>query len=197
MSEGSGLSVLLVEDTPGERWLFSEILRSRGHTVTACETGDEAVEAWSEGRHDLVLLDLMLPGIDGLEVCRRIRANPDGERPVVLVVTAKDEPDVLESVLEAGANDYVGKPVDVAVLNIRLAVAEQSVREHTERIRAREALEESNEQLALLFASLPDVFFSIDLLEDRLIQISPPVRELFGITREEMREGERWKSRRA
>jgi len=193
LSEGSGLSVLLVEDTPGERWLFSEILRSRGHAVTACETGDGAFAVWSEGRHDLVLLDLMLPGIDGLEVCRTIRKAPGGERPVILVVTAKDEPDVLESVLDAGADDYVAKPVDVAVLNIRLAVAEQAVRDHVERLRAREALEESNQHLALLFASLPDVFFSIDLREDRLIQISPPVRRLFGVTRDEMGEGSRWK----
>jgi PAS domain S-box-containing protein len=186
LSEDSGLAVLLVEDNPGERWLFAEILRSRGHTVTSCETGDEALEAFLAGRHQLVLLDLILPGIDGLEVCRRIRAEPEGEQPVILVVTGKNEPNVLESVLEAGANDYVAKPVDVAVLNIRLAVAEREVRLQAERERVRAELEVKSKELSTLFSSLPDVFFSVDAREDRLIQVSAAAGRMFGEDPEEL-----------
>jgi signal transduction histidine kinase/DNA-binding NarL/FixJ family response regulator len=180
LSDDPGLSVLLVEDNPGERWLFAEILRSRGHAVTACEAGDEALVAFQEGRHQLVLLDLILPGLDGLEVCRRIRADPAGEQPVILVVTAKNEPDVLESVLDAGANDYVAKPVDVAVLNIRLAVAEREVRLQAERERVRAELEVKSRELSMLFSSLPSVFFSVDLMKDRLIQVSAAAGRMFG-----------------
>lgn len=186
MSDDSGLSVLLVEDNPGERWLFAEILRSRGHTVTACEAGDDGFEAFAKGRHQLILLDLMLPGIDGLEVCRRIRNEPEGDRPVILVVTGKSAPDVLESVLEAGANDYLAKPIDVAVLNIRLAVAEREVRVQTERHRARADLEVKSTELSKLFSSLPDVFFSVDVPAGRLIQVSPAAGRIFGVDPEEL-----------
>ena len=106
---------MLVEDNPGERWLFSEILRSRGHIVAACDDGTAAWDAFREAPAPLVVLDLVLPGIDGLELTRRIRNSPGGDQPVILVVTGKNEPDVLESVLEAGANDYVAKPVDIGL----------------------------------------------------------------------------------
>ncbi len=186
MSDAPGLSVLLVEDNPGERWLFAEILRSRGHTVTACEAGDEALKAFAGGRFQLILLDLMLPGIDGLEVCRQIRSRPEGNTPVILVVTGKNAPDVLESVLAAGANDYIAKPVDIAVLNIRLAVAEREVRLQAERQVARVDLEVKSTELTTLFSSLPNVFFSVDVREGRLIQVSSAAGRVFGVDADEL-----------
>ncbi len=182
------LNVLLVEDNPGERWLFSEILRSRGHVVTACEDGERAWAAYCEQFMPLVMLDLVLPDIDGLEVCRRIRNGPRGDEPVILVVTEKKEPDVLESVLEAGANDYVAKPVDVALLNIRLAVAEREVRAQAERKAIQEKLLTTTRELSTLFENLNEVFFSVDAPSDRLIQVSPATRELLGVSREALLE---------
>ena len=72
-----------------------------------------------------------------IHLCRRIRGLPEGDRTVVLVVTGQAEPTTLEEVLDAGADDYVEKPVDVALLSIRLAVAERSVGRQEERARAR------------------------------------------------------------
>lgn len=176
------LNVLLVEDNPGERWLFSEILRSRGHVVTACEDGESAWAAYCEQFMPLVVLDLALPDIDGLEVCRRIRNGPRGDEPVILMVTGKNEPDVLEAVLEAGANDYVAKPVDVALLNIRLAVAEREVRAQAERKATQEELLATTSELSTLFENLNEVFFSVDVASDRLIQVSPAAQELLGVS---------------
>ena len=188
MPNGDLLHVLLVEDNPGERWLFSEILRSRGHVVTACEDGEAAWDAFQEQFAHLLLLDLVLPGIDGLELTRRIRNSPGGDQPVILVVTGKNEPDVLESVLEAGANDYVAKPVDIALLNIRLAVAEREVRTQAERKATQAELLSTTSELSTLFENLDEVFFSVDVPEDRLIQVSPAAQEILGVKPEELLE---------
>ena len=181
MPNGTPLNVLLVEDNPGERWLFSEILRSRGHVVRACEDGETAWDAFQEQFSPLVLLDLVLPGIDGLEITRRIRQSPGGDQPVILVVTGKNEPDVLEAVLEAGANDYVAKPVDIALLNIRLAVAEREVQTQEERKVTRAKLLAITNELNTLFENLDEVFFSVDVPEDRLIQVSPAAQAVLGV----------------
>ena len=140
--------------------------------------------AWDAYREDptpLVLLDLVLPGIDGLELTRRIRNSPSGDQPVILVVTGKLEPDVLESVLEAGASDYVAKPVDIALLNIRLAVAEREVRTQAERKATQAALLATTGELSTLFESLDEVFFSVDVPEDRLIQVSLAAQDVLGV----------------
>ncbi len=176
----------MVEDNPGERWLFSEILRSRGHIVAACDDGEAAWDTFRENPAPLVVLDLVLPGIDGLELTRRIRGSPEGDQPVILVVTAKNEPDVLESVLEAGANDYVAKPVDIALLNIRLAVAEREVQTQAERKATQAALLATTSELSTLFESLDEVFFSVDVPKDRLIQVSPAARDVLGVAPEKL-----------
>lgn len=182
MPTGAGLDVLLVEDNPGERWLVAEILRSRGHTVTCCEDAEAAWDAFRRQPYPLVLLDLLLPGIDGLELCRLIRGHPGGEGAVIVVVTARDEADVLERVLEAGADDYVTKPVDVALLNVRLAVAEREVREQLSRACTEAELARKRREMEMLFENLDEVFFSVDVPNHRLIQVSPASREVLGYT---------------
>ena len=99
--------VLVVEDDPTINAALTERLRAEGFTVTAAFDGPGAVSAFAEHGPDLVVLDVMLPGFDGLEVCRRIQA----ERPVpVLMVTARDdETDILVG-LGVGADDYLTKP---------------------------------------------------------------------------------------
>ena len=99
--------VLVVEDDVTINAALSDRLRAEGFTVTSAFDGPEAVTAFTERHPDLVVLDVMLPGFDGLEVCRRIQA----ERPVpVLMVTARDdETDILVG-LGVGADDYLTKP---------------------------------------------------------------------------------------
>ncbi len=139
--------MLLVEDNAGERWMLSEILRARGHTVTACEDAEAAWDAFRREPAALVLLDLRLPGMDGLELCRLLRGHPSGASTVILVVTGKEDPGVLEEALDAGADDYVSKPVDVGLLHVRLSVAERQVA-------AEEALEESEQRFRTLAEKL-------------------------------------------
>ncbi len=181
--------ILLVEDNPSEAWLLAEILRGRGHTVTACVSGEEALAAWEERPFAMVLLDWILPGVSGEEVCRAIRATPEGRHAVILVVTGKDAPADLEAVLSAGADDYLAKPVDVGLLNVRLAIAEKNVRDAAGKLAAEEALAQANRQLQDLFQNLGNVYFSVALPEGRLLQLSPTARSLLGVDPDSFTDG--------
>lgn len=147
MTENDRLRALLVEDDPGERWITSEILRSRGYAVTVCRTAEIAWDHFETDPYTLVVLDWILPGMDGLELCRRIRRHPMGDRTVIVVVTGRDEPEDLEEVLRAGADDYVSKPIDVGLMHVRLTVAEKEVRDIARRKEAQAALEAKSRHL--------------------------------------------------
>lgn len=113
-----GRSVLLAEDDPAIAEPLARALIREGNDCVVAATGPEALDAALSGAHSLVILDLGLPGMDGLEVCRRIR----DERPqlAVLMLTARtDEVDFVVG-LDAGADDYVGKPFRLAELLARV-----------------------------------------------------------------------------
>jgi DNA-binding response OmpR family regulator len=111
-------TILVVEDEPLINEAVRDRLRAEGHLVVAAYDGPGAVLAFTEHRPDLVVLDVMLPGFDGLEVCRRIQQ----QRPVpVLMLTARDdESDVLVG-LGVGADDYLTKPFRMRELVARVA----------------------------------------------------------------------------
>ncbi len=175
-----GLHVLVVEDNAGERWLFSEILRTRGHVVTACEDAESAWEEFEARDPDLVVLDWVLPGVNGLELCRKIRAAPQGARCVILMVTGKDHPDALAEVLAAGADDYVAKPVDVGLLNIRLAMAERAVADRGRARQATAGADGSRGDLGELLDRLSEVVFSLHLPGPTLTWISSAASAVLG-----------------
>jgi two-component system response regulator MtrA len=110
-------TILLVEDDPSARAALELALGRLGHAVTTCETGELGLKQVRAQRPEIVILDVMLPGIDGVEVCRRIRA--DDSLPIVLLTARSDDIDVVVG-LEAGADDYVVKPVEPRVLDARL-----------------------------------------------------------------------------
>ena len=99
------MKTLLVDDTKDIRRLIEHVLRRRGHEVTACEDAEAAWEACQGQTFPLIVLDWLLPGMDGLQLCRQIRSLPDGDRSVILVVTARDQPADLDAALSAGASD--------------------------------------------------------------------------------------------
>jgi two-component system response regulator MtrA len=110
-------SVLLVEDDPSVREAVSMALEGDGHRVTTAATGDEAIERWRAHRPELVLLDVMLPGKDGFEVCRAIRAH---DQVPIIMLTARGDPIDVVVGLESGADDYVTKPFETRVLLARI-----------------------------------------------------------------------------
>ena len=117
MTEGKSVSVLVVEDEPVINQAVTDRLRAEGFTVHQAADGPSAVAAFEEHAPDAVLLDIMLPGFDGLEVCRRIQAI----RPVpVIMLTARDDETDLLVGLGVGADDYVTKPFSMREVVARL-----------------------------------------------------------------------------
>jgi len=106
------LTIVYVEDDERLARLTSQYLTSHGVEVVHVARGDAAVAEVLRVRPDVVLLDLMLPGIDGLEVCRKIRSMEQGPYKYLLLLTAKDDKQDIVAGLEAGADDYITKPIN-------------------------------------------------------------------------------------
>ena len=109
---------LVVDDDPELRAALTRALRLDGYDVTAVSNGLKALEAMPEVAPDVVVLDLMMPYVGGLEVCRRLRAK--GDRTPILVLTARDEVGDRVAGLDAGADDYLVKPFALDELRARL-----------------------------------------------------------------------------
>lgn len=112
--------ILVVEDEADISEVLKYNLAKEGYVISVVSTGEEALEGVVHSPPDLVLLDLMLPGIDGLEVCRRLKADAGTRHIPVVMLTAKgEEPDIVAG-LELGADDYITKPFRISILVARL-----------------------------------------------------------------------------
>jgi len=121
------MKILIAEDDKDSRELLSWLLQKLGYQVVATENGAEAWEAYRRGRFRLVISDLLMPDIDGLELVRRIRAQKQAKYTYIILVTALiGKKDYLEG-MEAGADDFVTKPFDPDELKARLRVAERII----------------------------------------------------------------------
>jgi DNA-binding response OmpR family regulator len=109
--------ILVVDDDHTVREVVVSYLRAGGHTVTDVEDGEQALKVMRDEPADLVVLDLMLPGIDGLDVCRRLRE--DGDVPIIMLTALGAETDRVVG-LERGADDYVTKPFSPRELVLRV-----------------------------------------------------------------------------
>jgi two-component system OmpR family response regulator len=125
--------ILVVDDEPNIRDLVEVALRFHGFEVTTAATGDEALKRAADAGPQLIVLDVMLPDLDGFEVCRRLRSGGD-ETPVIFL-TARDTPTDTVTGLTLGGDDYVTKPfsVDALVARVR-AVLRRSGREPADEI---------------------------------------------------------------
>ena len=141
------LTVLVVDDQPPNLRLMDAMLTPRGHQVITAASGEEALARLAETAVDLVLLDIMMPGIDGLEVCERIRANPETAFLPVVMVTASGEDQKVRAI-EAGADDFVTKPVNRAELLARVSSLGRVKRYHDTIVRQASELQAWNAELA-------------------------------------------------
>ena len=112
--------ILVAEDEAALSALLEYNLSHEGYTVRVCGDGDEAQLALDEDAPDLVLLDWMLPGVSGLEICRRIRARPETRDVPVIMITARGEEEDRVRGLNTGADDYMTKPLSMAELSARI-----------------------------------------------------------------------------
>ena len=120
-----GTRILAVEDDERIREAVRLALEDEGWTVEVAGSGEEAIEAWERQPADVVLIDIMLPGIDGFELCRTLRRSSDV--PVVMVTARNDTHDIVAG-LEAGADDYLTKPFVPKELSARIRALLRRVR---------------------------------------------------------------------
>jgi two-component system alkaline phosphatase synthesis response regulator PhoP len=113
-------TVLVVDDEEDIRELVALNLGREGFKVIGADSGEQALKQARSGPPDLIVLDLMLPGMDGLEVCRRIKADPKTRQIPVVMLTAKSEEADIVTGLELGADDYITKPFSGRVLVARV-----------------------------------------------------------------------------
>ncbi len=114
-------TILVVDDDRRVSFLLSSILTSAGHGVIVAEDGYEALDQARERKPDLILLDVMMPRLDGFETCRRLKSDEAFKHTPVIFITSMDDPKDVVRGFEAGASDYVAKPINAAVLLARVA----------------------------------------------------------------------------
>ena len=110
--------ILVVEDEPGMANMLRKGLEEQNHTVSIAVDGKEALSLATERSFDAIILDVMLPAVEGYEVARRLRAS--GSHTAIIMLTARDSPDDVVRGLEAGADDYLVKPFAFSVLIARI-----------------------------------------------------------------------------
>ena len=109
--------VLVVDDNHDNANIIRDYLKARGYPITVAYGGEEALEIFERERPSIVLLDVMMPGRDGWEVCREMKQNPDVARPVrVIMVTALHDWTNKRQAIQTGADDFVEKPFELAKL---------------------------------------------------------------------------------
>ena len=158
------MKILIAEDDSVSRRLLETLLGKLDHEVTSYEDGEQAWEALQKtDAPRLALLDWMMPGMEGTEICRRLRQLPHGELMYLILVTAKGQVEDIVAGLEAGANDYITKPPQIPELRARiqvggrvLALQDQLVRAEQDRVlvqTAGAAAHEINQPLTVLMGT--------------------------------------------
>src|SRR5712692_4149138 len=161
----SGPRILIVDDEPGIRQSLGSYLSTRGYSTRAAPSGEAALDSVQTQRPDLVLLDLVMPGMDGIETCRQIRSRTSV--PIIVLSVVRQEPKKVEA-LEAGADDYVTKPFGPDELVARIGIA----------LRHRAGVA-SGEEPVLHFGGLAiDVAGRSVLLDGREIHLTPTEYDL-------------------
>lgn len=115
--------ILVVDDNASTLDLLSRRLKRDGHEITSCEGGEDALELLGRTEFDLVLLDLLMPGVSGIEVLRRIKSSHRMSALPVIIVSALDEIDSAVHCIEAGADDYLTKPINPVLLRARMTAS--------------------------------------------------------------------------
>jgi two-component system chemotaxis response regulator CheY len=113
--------VLVVEDNPMTAETLASMVSLLGHDTQVVLSPRKAIESIQRSIPNLILLDLNMPGVNGLEVCRYIKRDPMVRETPVIIITAEDDPTVIEAAKEAGASGYLVKPVELDKLEMMLS----------------------------------------------------------------------------
>ena len=183
--------LLLIDDEESILRVLSLSLKSDGHTVTTAQNGEEGLRLFQEESPDIVLTDLKMPGMDGLEVLKKVKEhNPDAE---VIVITGHGDMDSAIEALQQGASDFINKPIRDEVLTLSLERAEEKLavrkqlKEYTSDLEnmiqiATEEVKRKSEFQHKLITSSPDAIIATDE-KGEIVIFNPGAERLFGYPR--------------
>ncbi len=140
MKTSNSARVLVVDDDPLTRLMATEALREGGFTVVEAEDGGQALVLFDAAPPDLVLLDVMMPGLSGFEVCQRLRARSSGQLVPIIMLTGLDDGDSVERAFDVGATDFISKPINWTLLRFRIRYVLRSAEVMKELTRNKESL---------------------------------------------------------
>lgn len=203
---GDAMRVLIAEDSVVVRKLLERNLQQLGYEVTVAEDGAQAWEAYQRAPTPIVITDWEMPHMDGVELCRAIRQHPNEHYTYLMMLTARGQKEDRLEALEAGADTFISKPLDVAELQANLRVAERILKAELELQAQKRQLQDLNEELisqneqlqhsyrlveyanrrfSELFEHVPVACFTIDT-EGIIREWNLAAQQLYGYTKEEV-----------
>ncbi|HEY9805694.1 MAG TPA: response regulator, partial [Candidatus Obscuribacterales bacterium] len=141
--------VLLIDDDRSMRFLLAQAIKQEGYQVIEAKDGEEGLALYQQVHPDIVLMDALMPVMDGFTCCAQLRSLPGGDRLPILMITCLDDPDSVDQAFVAGATDYVTKPIHWAVLRQRVRRLLETSRATTKLQQQTERAHFSEEQLRL------------------------------------------------
>jgi len=166
-----GMRILIVDDVPANLDLLGHILKRKGLEVSIAETGEKALELINRNKPDLILLDIMMPGIDGFEVCQRLKADENAKHIPVIFITALDGFKDIEQAFNSGAIDFITKPFQEQEVACRVTTQLKLKKAQDEIVRREKFYR-------VIVESVPDLIFQLD--PDRKIIFANPAFRLLG-----------------
>jgi PAS domain S-box-containing protein len=179
------MNILIIEDDPIISTLIKNICEKKGHQADVCATAEDGQTRWLEKKHPLILLDLNLPGMNGVEFCQWLRGDQKQEDPFILISTSNNKVETFHKVLEAGANDYIPKPLQPMILAIRIDVAQNQIKQIAKK-RAYENQILQNEKRFRLISEHSRDLVSTHKANGEIIYISPSIKNLLGLEPEQL-----------
>lgn len=190
--------VLIVDDVPTNIQLLANTLKPIGYKISFAQSGSKALEIIENNRPDLILLDVMMPEMDGFEVCQKVKEKPENQFIPIIFLTAKNDIDSMTKGFKAGGVDYITKPFNGEELLVRVST-------HLKLLDAYKVIEQQNDELKELNAT-KDKFFSIiahdlrnpfnalvvltDILKDRIHALPiEEVAEMISLLNKSTRDG--------
>lgn len=183
--------VLMVDDTPANIDVLRRVLGPEGYKLSFSNTGEKALQIALRGIPDLILLDVMMPGMDGFETCRRLKQSPITKNIPVIFITAKTDTDDLVEGFRVGAVDYITKPFKQEEVNLRVRTHLQTRALVKQRENLIRNLSASEERFRLLATWSPSGIFQVDI-HGNTIYANQRWQNIFELTGEESYLGHRW-----
>ncbi len=143
------MKILVVDDTKTERMIMTSYLEKLGHVVIVCTDGKAAIEAYKKHSPDLILMDVIMPIMDGYESAKTIRSLDNDWIPIIFL-SARISPDDIASGIDAGGDDYLTKPVDIVVLDAKMKAMQRIAKMRHKLLKTSAELEKTNKELQQL-----------------------------------------------